>query len=142
MLPFDLSTLPALFGPSVATIIGLIFLDVVLGLAAALRLGQFDLEALARFYRTQVLPALLGYVALSAATAWVAPALLGDAAELVSGTAITFAWAAVVGSLAASIRNSIMTLYYKKDEWERDFDTAVKSLEEEEGSLTEAETQP
>lgn len=130
------ANLPALFGPSVATIVGLIFLDVVLGLAAALRTGQFQWDAMSRFYRTQVVPGLVGYVALSAAVLWVAPQLLGEASDLVSGAAITLAWGAVVADLVSSIKNSLLTVYHRADEWERDLTDALDDIEEElEGTL-------
>lgn len=134
------ANLPALFGPSVATIIGLIFLDVVLGLAAALRTGQFQWDTMSRFYRTQVLPGLVGYTALSAAVLWVAPQLLGEASDLVSGAAITLAWGAVVADLVASIKGSILTVYHRADKWDRDLQVALDSFEtpadEPEGTLS------
>lgn len=127
-IPGFFGSLPAIFGPTVATIIGLIFLDFVLGLAAALRLGEFSFEDLARFYKTQVLPGLLGYFALSASVGWVAPQLLGESAELVTTGALALAWAAVVGTLVSSIGNSLKTLYSGKDRYQRAFDAAISAI--------------
>jgi hypothetical protein len=133
------ASLPSLFGTSVATIIGLIFLDVVLGMAAALRTGQFQWDAMSRFYRTQVVPGLIGYVALSAAMLWVAPDLLGEASDLVTGAAITLAWGAVVSDLVTSIRGSFLTIYHRADKWDRDLQVALDSIEEDLDEPGEAE---
>ena len=47
--------------PRTLTLGGLILLDLLLGVAAAIRRGEFRLKELARFYRTAVIPNILGY---------------------------------------------------------------------------------
>lgn len=47
--------------PRTLTLATLIAVDLVLGIAAALRNGQFDWQYVGTFYRTNVLPFLLGY---------------------------------------------------------------------------------
>ena len=48
----------------VRLIFALILLDMISGIMAALRLGVFDWQRVALFYRTNVVPGILGYAAL------------------------------------------------------------------------------
>jgi len=46
------------------TILGLIVLDVVLGMAVAIKNGRFEWYKVGQFYRTMVAPYVIGYLAL------------------------------------------------------------------------------
>lgn len=47
--------------PTTKTLFAAILLDLVLAVAAALKLGKFDMRKLADFYRSKVLPYVLGF---------------------------------------------------------------------------------
>jgi len=63
--------LPTLFGPVVATLFGLIALDVLLGVAVALRTGYFEWRKVAQFYQTNVIPFGLQALAVAAASKFI-----------------------------------------------------------------------
>ena len=107
-----LASLPTYLGAGVATMMGLIALDVLLGIALAIRTGVFDWKYIAQFYKTMVLPYLIGFLAFSVAAQWVSVDLLGpEYGVLVSQTVTTAAWLAVVGSIAKSIFANAKDLY-------------------------------
>ena len=98
--------------PRVQTILGLIFVDVLLGIAAAIRLGEFDWRKLATYYETMVLPYLLGYLAFYTGAKVIVADLLGPQAYLVSEAMITMAWLTLIGSLAQRIIENAKRLGY------------------------------
>lgn len=88
-------------------IVALIGLDVVLGVAAAIKVGVFQWTELGRFYKTMVAPNVIGYLAL-----YVVFRLLPDAldeligvgpAEMTAQVLVTAAFAVIVINLGASI---------------------------------------
>lgn len=50
------------------TLLGLIFLDVVLGIAVAIVKEEFDWKELTKFYKTKILPYILGWFAIELAS--------------------------------------------------------------------------
>lgn len=104
--------LPALFGPQVMTLLALIFAQVLLAVAVAIQKNQFEWKKLPDFYRTMVIPQLIGWVALSALAKLAAPAVLGAEYGGITAEGVAwFAWLAVVGSLVARILASARELY-------------------------------
>lgn len=96
----------------VKTTLGLIVIDVVLGLAAALRAGRFDFGKLAEFYRTNVLPYVLGYLVFYVAVGYIIPPeSLGDLGAPVNEATVTLAWGALAGTLLKSIFGNFNLLY-------------------------------
>ena len=95
-----LVNLPTILGQHLATIMGLIFVDVVIGVALAVRLREFDFYRVANFYSTNVVPYVIGYVAVAGGLLFIAPELLpagvGDSLALV-GSWLGF------GAIAAQI---------------------------------------
>lgn len=93
-------------------IVGLIFLDVLLGIASAIKTGAFQWREVARFYRTNVIPYVLGYVSLYVAIHLILPdgALAGWGNELSDG-AVLLAWGALVGALLRSVNAHVDGLY-------------------------------
>ncbi len=95
-----LAALPVILGQHLATIMGLIFMDVVIGIALAIRERRFHWSVVASFYSTNVLPYVIGYVAVAGGLLFIAPELLpagvADALALV-GTWLSF------GAIAAQI---------------------------------------
>lgn len=90
------------YQPYVLTLLGLILLDLLSGIGSAIKAGTFQWVRVADFYRTAVMPSLIGWVAVTLASYFIAPSLLGDYANLGSQTFSTIFWAAAVASLAAS----------------------------------------
>lgn len=96
----------------VKTILGLILLDVVLGIASALKRDVFDWALVAAFYRTNVIPYLLGYAVLYIVISFVLPPdALGGNGDIIGDGAITLAWGFVLAALIGSIRKSFTELY-------------------------------
>jgi len=88
-------------------IVALIGLDVVLGVAVAIKMGVFQWVELGRFYKTMVAPNVIGYLAL-----YVVFRLLPDAldeligvgpAEMTAQVLVTAAFGVIVVNLGASI---------------------------------------
>lgn len=96
--------------PRLQTILALIFLDLVLGIAAALRTGEFQWSEVARFYKTTVIPVFLGYAAILAALPFLSASLLGESGTWLTEVASTLFWLAGISSLLSSIIKSIASL--------------------------------
>lgn len=98
------------YRPQVLTLVGLIVADVVLGAAAAVKVGVFDWQKLAGFYKTQVLPSLIGWLGVTLALYLVTPALLGDLADAINTVAANALWGTAVASVGASALKSLAEL--------------------------------
>ena len=92
------------------TLLGLIVADVLFGVASALRRGVFDWGKLANFYKTDVLPYILGYLALYVSVGFIIPPDSGVGEPFNQG-AVTLAWLVLVGSLIKSIVSNFGELY-------------------------------
>ena len=97
----------------VLAILGLIVLDVVLGIAAAIRRGNFAWAEVGRFYYTMVLPYILGYLAFWLVSSVAFPEILGSSGYIVSEVTVSLAWAALVTCLGSSIIDNGKALGYK-----------------------------
>ncbi len=96
---------------------GLIAIDIVLGIAAALRTSSFDWSKLAKFYLSMILPYVLGYTVLYVVITFVIPAdQLGNIGEPITVAAVTTAWAALIFALLNSIRVNFSILYKPEPE--------------------------
>ena len=96
----------------ITTLTGLVVLDVVLGVAKAIRTNQFEWSKLADFYQTNVLPYLLGYGVFYLVVGYVIPSeQLGSLGDIVSEGTITLAWATLVFKLGSSIKDNFAALY-------------------------------
>jgi len=96
-------------------ILGLIGLDVVLGVAAALKTGKFDWHRLGDFYKTMVAPYVLGYLALYV-TFQLLPevvGMVGEAGAVAGEVMVTVAFATIVVNLVASIWDHLKVLKYQ-----------------------------
>lgn len=96
----------------VKTLAGLILFDLVLAVAAALKLGTFDWKELPRFYKTKVCPYLLGYLAGYVATFLIVGEWAGG---FVTQTVVTLLWAMPVGNLVANIVAHLKSLGIESD---------------------------
>ena len=114
--------LPEVAGPHVATIIGLIFLDLAIAVAAAVRSGTFDWRAIAAFYRSNVVPFIIGYLGLLGAMEFVSLDLLP--AEIQEALPLITAWigfGAIVAQIFASVKLGVEALVAgtsKYETWE------------------------
>jgi len=103
--------------PRVLAILGLIFLDIVLGIARAIRHKEFNFRQVGDFYLTMILPYIIGYLAFYlAAKIIVSPELLGPMAVLVGEGMITVAWLAIVLALGGSIVENARGMGYQVPE--------------------------
>jgi len=96
----------------VKTILGLILLDVVLAVAAAIKAGEFDWRRLGEFYRTMVVPYILGYLAFYGAGFLLDPQWLGGAGYIISEAMMWAPWAALIANLVADVLRSVNALGY------------------------------
>jgi hypothetical protein len=109
-----LNSLLVTFKPYLLTLVGLIVLDVMLGVASGLKSGTFQWRQLADFYKQSVVPGLMGWIGLTIATYLVMPSLLGASADVLSQVTATVAWGTVVATLLSSIVKSATELYSLK----------------------------
>lgn len=98
------------YRPQALTLVGLILADVVLGVAVAVRSGQFQWRKLADFYRVQVLPSLIGWLGVTLALYLVTPAVLGGAADWLNLVVANALWGTAVASVGASALQSLTEL--------------------------------
>lgn len=100
-------------------LVGLVFLDVIFGVAAALRTGSFDWAELAGWFRGMVMPYLVGYVGLVIAVNFILPSDIASYPALVDAglvdwlntAAVDFAWLTLVGTLGQKIITNGRLLY-------------------------------
>lgn len=84
----------------VLTVLGMILLDVALAISEAIKTGTFDWKRLPEFYRSMVMPYVVGYAAAYGA----AHIIVGEwAGGLPVEIIVSVLWAAIVGNLGASI---------------------------------------
>ena len=91
----------------VRSIAGLIVLDLILGIARALKAGEFDWRKVADFYRTAVAPYIIGYLGLDLVIQFMVP----PSAGLLNDGLTTLAWGTLTASLLASIGDKLTALY-------------------------------
>jgi len=105
----------ALAGYQLVAILLGIFIDLGLGVAAALRTKTFDADKVTDFYQTQVLPDIIGYTVVHVAVkvAVTYPGVievLGDYVHLASEALLGLALATIVAKLGKSAFKSIKKL--------------------------------
>lgn len=88
-------------------ILGLIFLDVVLGIAQAIRQKMFSPSLMADFYLSNILPYVIGYGALYVGIYVILPKEFG----FLPDTLVTLAWSTLVTALLGSILKNLASLY-------------------------------
>lgn len=100
------------FGVQVTALIGLIAVDVLLGVALAIKQGLFDWKKLSDFYLKMIIPYLIGWVAFSILTKFVAPVVLpAQSANLISDGLAGVAWGAIVVTMARRIYENGRAIY-------------------------------
>lgn len=86
------------------TIFAMIIIDVITGVIAALRVGTFDAQRLARFYGSNVVPFVLGYALFWSISIFGLAEFLPD--DLAAGVA-SLGFAAAMASLVASTIDNV-----------------------------------
>ncbi len=95
-----LANLPVILGQHLATILGVIFMDVAIGIALAVKAKRFQWNVVASFYSTNVVPYVIGYVAVAGGLLFIAPELLP--AGVADALALVGSWLGF-GAIAAQI---------------------------------------
>lgn len=94
----------------VKTIIGLIVVDLGLGIALSIRENRFEWSRLADFYRSRVIPYIIGYLVLFSSVRFIIPPdIPGN--EIINEAAVTLAWFALVANLAGELGSKLSGLY-------------------------------
>ena len=97
-----------------APLIGiLIGLDVLLGVASAVKQGKFQWSKVWQFYRTMVIPYLISYVGIQVAIVLVPD--LPDALDFIIAGLPGVAFAAIVGTLTTSVIGHIKEIGLQKN---------------------------
>src|SRR3972149_8849420 len=98
-------------GPQVATLLALIAANTLLGIAVSIKQRTFEWSQGANFYVDDVIPKLLGYLAIRLVVEFADLSFLGpDLASLVEGGFLGAAWLAIVVSFGGSILANIGAL--------------------------------
>lgn len=92
------------------TLLALIVLDVLMGVAAALKTGQFRWAEVGRFYSSTVVPVFVGYAALRATLPFIAAELLGPGGQWLTEGCATAFWLAGAATIVSSIARSVAIL--------------------------------
>lgn len=88
------------------TILALVVVDLVLGVAKALKKGEFEWKKVGDFYTTNIIPYTIGYLAIFGVF-YVAADAIGD---VLSQGLITTFWMAILASLTGSIASHVKVL--------------------------------
>ena len=97
-------------GAKLHIILGLIALDIVLGISEAIKMSQFEWAKLGAFYRTMVVPYVLGYLAI-----YIVGILLPGVIGNYIGQGLDYlGFGAIAGTLVASITGHVQALFSKK----------------------------
>ena len=93
-------------------LVGLIILDVLLGVAVAIRKKLFDWAQLGDFYLSMVLPMLIGWIGFIVITNLATTDVLGPVYGVIVGDVVIWAsWLAVVATIGKSIVVNAKGLY-------------------------------
>ncbi len=104
--------LPAALGPQITALLALVVVQVLLAVALAVRQKVFDWRLLADFYRSRVLPMLIGWLGFVILVKFATAEILGPTYGVMAGDGVSWAaWLAVVASLGARIITDAKDLY-------------------------------
>ena len=102
-----LSTVKALFyDTGLNIVLGLVALDLIMGVAGAIKTGTFDWSKLGQFYLTNIVPYVLSYAGIYAVDLFV-PDLLG---AYMDAALVAIAFGAITTNLLASIGKNLVAL--------------------------------
>jgi hypothetical protein len=93
--------------PFVRGIFVLIGLDIATGIGAAIKVGYFDWQKVAAFYRTNVMPYVPGYFVLWLFTAFgLADVIPNELVVALNGTGAAFIYASLLGSVWDNVQRT------------------------------------
>lgn len=102
----------AAYGPPVTLLVLLIVVDLTLGVASALKRRVFEWKKVGDFYTTNVLPKLIGWIALTILSyALTQAALPPEIAAVLAPLSAGLAYLLVLASLGASILSNYQELF-------------------------------
>ena len=93
----------AFLGPQILAVVGLIFADVILGIAVAVKKKIFEWRLTAEFFQTNVIPKLLGWMAAEVIVRTVAAEYLNPPFDILGPGLAMVAFLAVIASLGGSV---------------------------------------
>lgn len=100
------------YSKNALALVGLIILDVLLGVAVAIRKKKFDWAKLGDFYLSMVLPMLIGWVGFIIITNLASKEVLGPVYGVIVGDVVIWtSWLAVVATIGKSIVVNAKGLY-------------------------------
>jgi len=100
------------YSKNALALVGLIILDVLLGVAVAIRKKEFDWAKLGDFYLSMVLPMLIGWVGFIIITNLASKEVLGPVYGVIVGDVVIWtSWLAVVATIGKSIVVNAKGLY-------------------------------
>lgn len=111
MIGIDLLGIIGVLGSRIQTLLALIVVDVVIGVGLAIKRGEFRWRELARFYQTNVIPLLVGWVGFAVLVKLGVSSEMGDWGYLASEGVVTGAWLAAVGKVVSSVLGNVRELY-------------------------------
>lgn len=102
--------------PQFKFLVGLIFLNFILAVSAALRTGSFDWAELAGWFRGQVMPYVIGYIGLAVSINLILPVDVAgnmppELMQWLNVGAVDFAWLTLVATLGNKIIVNARLLY-------------------------------
>lgn len=104
--------LPAMLGTQITALLALVVVQVLLAVALAVRQKKFEWKLLADFYRSRVVPMLIGWLAFVILVKFATSEILGPTYGVIAGDGVSWAaWLAVVASLGARIITDTKELY-------------------------------
>jgi hypothetical protein len=104
--------LPAALGKQITGLLALITVQVLLAVALACVQKTFEWVKLADFYRSRVIPMLIGWLAFVILAKFATADILGPEYGVITGDGVSWlAWLAVVASLGARIVDDCKTIY-------------------------------
>ena len=98
-----LGAVVAFLGPQILAVVGLIFADVILGVAVAVKKKIFEWRLMAEFFQTNVIPKLLGWMAAEVIVRTVAAEYLNPPFDVLGPAIAMVAFLTVIASLAGSV---------------------------------------
>jgi hypothetical protein len=103
-----------------AWVLALIAADVVLAVALAIKRKMFSIVFLANFYRTMVIPMLLGWLAAAILARFVVAELLPPSLQMLGPGIDALAYTAIVLSIGGSIVGNFKSLWAEVKGWKSD----------------------
>jgi hypothetical protein len=107
--------LGGLFGKALFTLLCLVLLDVITGVAAAVKAGVFQWAKVLDFYQKTILPLILGWVAITLFLNYASSDLLGQGSDALTIPTAATLWALTVRQIGASVLDNVQCIIGQKE---------------------------